>query len=304
MKHTLIQTVQGDAKPDSFLGCSHAPIPAARRAANAPPIFVNGIEIAETAIAWEAQNHSVATGAEARAAAARALVIREVLLQRARELELAPAPAHDAQGREETADEALVRRVLELEAEPVEPSEAECRRVYEAAAVRFTSAEFYEASHILFAPEHESAGAWAAAHARAVDTISAIAEDGDFVTVARACSACPTAAQGGSLGHLQRGDLAVEVERALLRLEPGELGPAPIRTHHGWHIIRLDRLVRAQQLPFEAAQSFIRGSLRARAWAASSTRYVAALAASARIEGLSLSLGPVTAFRVGMEAAL
>lgn len=292
MKHTLIRAVPDEPQPDAFSGCSHGPVPAARRAANAPPIFVNGIEIAETAIAGEAQNHNAATGAEARAAAARALVIRELLLQRARELELAPAPAHDAQGREETADEALVRRVLELEAEPASPSEAECRRVYEAAAAQFTSPELYEASHILFAPENESAEVWAAAHARAVDAIKAIADGADFAAMARACSACPSAAQGGSLGQLGRGDLAVAVESALVRLEPGEVSPAPVRTRHGWHIVRLDRLVRARQLPFEAVESFIRGSLRARAWAASSTRYVAALAASARIEGLSLLLGP------------
>lgn len=292
MKHTLIRTVPDETQPNSFSGCSHGPIPAARRAANAPPIFVNGIEIAEAAIAGETQNHAAPTGAEARAAAARALVIRELLLQRARELELTSAPAHDAQGREETADEALVRRVLELEAEPAPPSEAECRRVYEAAAVQFTSPELYEASHILFAPESESAEAWGAAHARAVDAIVALAEGADFAALARACSACSSAAHGGSLGQLHRGDLAVEVESALVRLESGEVGPAPVRTRHGWHIVRLDRLVRAQQLPFAAVESFIKGSLRARAWAASSARYVAALAASARIEGLSLSLGP------------
>jgi peptidyl-prolyl cis-trans isomerase C len=292
MKHTLIQNIAGEPQQDSFSGCSHGAIPAARRAANAPPIFVNGIGIAETAIAQEAQNHSAATGAEARAAAARALVIRELLLQRARALELAPAPAYDAEGREETADEALVRRVLELEASPIEPSEAECKRVYESAAAQFTSPECYEASHILFSPETEGAAAWAAAHLRADETIKSIAEGEDFASLARVSSTCPTATQGGSLGQLQRGDLAAEVEDALLSLLPGTVGPAPVRSRHGWHIVRLDRLVPTQQLPFEAVESFIRSSLRTRAWAAASTRYVAALAASAKIEGLSLSLGP------------
>lgn len=292
MKHILIQNAAGEPQPESFSGCSHGPMPAARRAAGAPPIFVNGIEIAETAIAQEAQNHSAATGAEARAAAARALVIRELLLQRARALELAPAPAYDAEGREETADEALVRHVLELEAQPIEPSEAECRRVYEAAAVQFVSPELYEASHILFSPENDSAEAWAAANLRAAETIAAIAEGEDFAALARAYSTCPTAAEGGSLGQLQRGDLAEEVEGALLSLRPSAVGPEPVRSRHGWHVVRLDRLAPAQQLPFETVENFIRSSLRARAWAAASARYVATLAGSAKIEGLSLSLGP------------
>lgn len=294
MKHTLIQNVADAPQQESFSGCSHGPIPAARRAAGAPPIFVNGIEIAESAIAQEAQNHRAATGAEARAAAARALVIRELLLQRARALELAPAPAYDADGREETADEALVRHVLELEASPIEPSEAECRRVYEAAAAQFVPPELYEASHILFSPENDGAEAWTAANLRAAETIAAIAEGEDFAALARAYSTCPTAAEGGSLGQLQRGDLAAEVEGALLSLQPGAVGGAPVRSRHGWHIVRLDRLTPAQQLPFESVESFIRSSLRARAWAAASTRYVATLAGSAKIEGLSLSLGPAS----------
>ena len=99
--------------------CGHAPAPAAKRSANAPPVFVNGVHIAETAIAAEAQNHAAATGQEARAAAARALVIRELLLQRARVLGLEPMPLSDAQGRSETAEEALVRQVLEGEVEAI-----------------------------------------------------------------------------------------------------------------------------------------------------------------------------------------
>lgn len=291
MKHTLIQTVHAEQQPGAFSGCSHGPIPAARRPANAPPVFVNGVVIPETAIASEAQNHDAASGPEARAAAARALVIRELLLQRARELALAPAPAWDALGREETADEALVRQVLELEVTPTEPSEPECRRVYAAAAAEFASPEIYEASHILFAPEGEGFAAWVVAHQSAAAAVDAIAAGERFVDLAHAHSACPTAAQGGSLGQLRRGDLAAELESALLSLEPGQVGAAPVRTRHGWHVFRLDRHEPARRLPFEAVEPLIRESLRTRAWAAASARYVAALAAAADIEGLSLSFG-------------
>ncbi|MEQ1618114.1 MAG: peptidylprolyl isomerase [Terricaulis sp.] len=289
MKHTLIQTAQKE--PEAFSGCNHEPVPAARRPANAPPVFVNGIAIPEAAIAQEAQNHDAASGSEARAAAARALVIRELLLLRARSLALQPTPARDVHGREETDEEALVRQVLELEITPAEPSEAECRRVYNAASSGFVVPELYEASHILFAPEQDGVAAWVAAHGRAAAAIEAIEAGESFPEWARACSACPTAEQGGSLGQLQRGDLADDLERALMDLSPGRIGAKPVRTRHGWHVIRLDHRSAAKALSFESVADFIKGSLRARAWAASAARYVAALAASAQIEGLALSFG-------------
>jgi peptidyl-prolyl cis-trans isomerase C len=291
MKHTLIQTVRADQQPEAFSGCGHGPAPAARRPANAPPVFVNGVAIPEAAIAQEAQNHDAASGPEARAAAARALVIRELLLQRANALGLTPAPMRDGQGREETADEALVRQVLELESTPTEPSEQECRRVYDASAAAFIAPELYEASHILFAPEGDGFADWVAAHRSAVAAIEAIAAGERFADLARMHSACPTAGQDGSLGQLQRGDLAESLERALLRLEPGQVGAAPVRTRHGWHVFRLDRREPERRLPFELVEPYIRESLRARAWAAASARYVADLAAAADLEGLSLCFG-------------
>jgi peptidyl-prolyl cis-trans isomerase C len=89
MKHTLIRTLP-EAGSEAFAGCGHAPMPAARRASGAPPIYVDGVHIAESDIAAEAQNHAASSGAEARAAAARALVIRHLLLRRALELKLEP----------------------------------------------------------------------------------------------------------------------------------------------------------------------------------------------------------------------
>jgi peptidyl-prolyl cis-trans isomerase C len=291
MKHTLIRTVADEPQTDAFAGCGRGPAPAARRTTGAPPVFVNGVAIAETAIAQEAQNHAAANPQEARAAAARALVIRELLLQRAGALGLDAAPSRDRGGREETGEEALMRQVLELEAPAAEPSEAECRRVYASSTARFTPPGLYEASHILIAPDQEGAAAWDAARERATAAIEALSNGADFAGLARACSACPSGAEGGSLGQLQEGDLAGELERALLALAPGAVGGAPVRTRHGWHVIRLDRRAQAAPLPFETVADVIRGTLRARASVAAAAGYVARLAASAKIEGLSLSFG-------------
>jgi peptidyl-prolyl cis-trans isomerase C len=291
MKHTLIRTVSEEAATTTFSGCSHGPAPAARRAVNAPPIFVNGAAVPESAIAQEAQNHRAASHAEARAAAARALVIRELLLQRARALGLEATPACDAQGREETAEEALVRQVLELEAPAAAPSAAECRRVYDASGARFKSPELYEASHILFAPEDEDDAAWDAARERAAAAIEALAGGVDFAACARASSACPSGAEGGRLGQLSPGDLSPELELSLLDLAPGDIGADPVRTRHGWHVIRLERRAPTKVLPFEAVAPLIAEALGARASMAAAARYVERLAAAATIEGMALTFG-------------
>ncbi|MBL8547826.1 MAG: peptidylprolyl isomerase [Hyphomonadaceae bacterium] len=290
MKHTLIRTVE-EASEETFAGCGHGPVPAARRDRGAPPIYVDGVAIAESAIAAEAQNHAAGSGAEARAAAARALVVRHLLLRRAHELGLKPQPLADGHGREETPDEALIRQLLALEAPGEEPSEAECRRVYEASSARFSAPEIYEASHILLEAERPGASAWVSAHQRALELIEKLRLGADFAELARAYSACPTAAEGGALGQLTRGDLAAEFERPLLGLEPGAVAGAPIRTRHGWHVVRLDRHAPSRVLPFQTVAAAIAASLRERSAIAASARYVEKLAAAASIEGLSLMAG-------------
>jgi peptidyl-prolyl cis-trans isomerase C len=291
MKHTLIRTVPDEAPQEAFSGCGHAPMPAARRHVGAPPIYVDGVHIEESAIAAEAQNHAASSGPEARAMAARALVIRHLLLRRAGELSLQPQPLTDGQNREETADEALIRQVLAAEAPGAEPSDAECRRVYEGSPRRFSAPELFEASHILIEAEAADAAAWAAAHQRALGLIEQLYAGADFSTLARLHSACPTAAEGGALGQLTRGDLAREFERFVLDLKPGSVAPSPLRTRHGWHVVRLDRLAPERLAPFEAVVDDIRAALRARSAVAASARYVGALASSANIEGLALLSG-------------
>ena len=75
-------------------------------------ISVNGIVLPHDIIAMEAQNNAAASPAAAFAEAARALTIRELLLQEARRLGLTPALEADADGRRETEEDALIRAVV------------------------------------------------------------------------------------------------------------------------------------------------------------------------------------------------
>ncbi|MGL4540900.1 MAG: hypothetical protein ACRCUI_00145, partial [Polymorphobacter sp.] len=129
-------------------GCGSGARPAALRGPAAAPVFVDGIEIAEEAIAAEAQNHAAESGPEARATAARALVIRHLLLARAATIGLVADPETDADGRREVESEALVRQLLALEAEPAVPSRDECQRYWRTHPLAFTAPAIFEASHI------------------------------------------------------------------------------------------------------------------------------------------------------------
>jgi peptidyl-prolyl cis-trans isomerase C len=100
--------------------------------ANEPEVVsVNGLAISRDEIAREVQHHPASKPVEAWLAAARALVVRELLLQRARQIGIAATPMKDARGRRETEEDALIRTLIEQEIVTPEPDEATCRRYYQ-----------------------------------------------------------------------------------------------------------------------------------------------------------------------------
>ena len=76
-----------------------------------PPSFgevrVNGIEITPEAIAEEIQHHPAPDAETAWIEAARALAVRELLLQEAHRRDIAPEPLADEAGRTEADDDAF-----------------------------------------------------------------------------------------------------------------------------------------------------------------------------------------------------
>ena len=158
-------------------------------------------------IAAEPQHHPAPTPAAAFQAAARALIIRTLLLEEAARLGLEAAPERIVEGKRETVDEAAVRQLLEHCVPIHDASEAECRTYYDSHAAQFCSPELMEASHILFAvdPRDDEASARAQSAAR-----SALAELSHkpalFENLARARSGCSSKCSGGRLGQLAPGD--------------------------------------------------------------------------------------------------
>ncbi len=253
-------------------------------------VKVNGVTIARDDIQREMQHHPAVKAIVAWQKAACALVIRELLLQRARHLGLTSEPITDGDGRCETDEEALVRELIEREVTVPEPDEETCRRYYERNIARFRSPDIYEAAHILFPampPEHE---AYAQARADAEVVLATLRESPEsFTTLAQAYSRCPSAAQGGNLGQLTKGQTTPEFERALITLLPGEILAEPVATRYGFHIIRLDRKHEGRTLPYEAVASHIADYLRESVRRRADAQYIARLVSAAQIQGIDIA---------------
>ena len=252
-------------------------------------VSVNGVAIAHDDIAREVQHHAASTPARAWQQAARALVVRELLLQEARRQSLAAEPRTDIDGRRETNEEAAIRGLIEREVRVPDADEDTCWRYYERNKGRFRSPDIYEASHILVAARRDEPVAFAAARA-CTEQLLALLNDNParFAELAAAHSDCASASSGGSLGQLTRGDTTPEFEQALLRLAPGETTATPVETRYGLHIVRLERMIAGRQLPFDVARERIAGYLADRAYRTALAQYLARLAARAQIAGVDL----------------
>ncbi len=130
------------------MGCSvHADLAATAR----KRVAVNGIVILHDAISREAQNHVAQTPIMAWTAAARALVVRALLIGEARRIGIVAKPLSDERGRRETDEDAMIRSLVEQEVATPTADEDACRRYYEQNRRRFRSADIFEVAHILFA---------------------------------------------------------------------------------------------------------------------------------------------------------
>jgi peptidyl-prolyl cis-trans isomerase C len=252
-------------------------------------VSVDGVAIPRETIAREAQHHPAHSPATAWNEAARALVIRQLLLDEARRLALEPAPLADGEGRRETDEEALVRQVIETQVKTPTPDDATCRRYYEQNRKRFRSSDLFEADHILFAAAPSDTLARQRAKSEAKATIAVLhAEPRRFGDLAKAHSACTSGQQGGTLGQITRGATTAEFEKALAALEPGETSKEPVETRYGFHIIRLGRRIDGRDLPFEAVHDRIADYLAEAVERRALAQYVSILAAAAAIVGIDL----------------
>lgn len=266
-------------------GCSLKP----QIAAKSKTISVNGVVISRAAISREAQHHPASKPIEAWLAAARALVVREALLQEARRLGLIPQPLQDEAGRRETDEEASIRALIEQEVVTPEADVAACQRYYDQNRSRFRSPDLYEVRHILIAARPGDDTERANARQLAAEILRELtSEPGAFTRLAAAHSACPSGKVGGSLGQIGPGQTVPEFESALPTLPVGAIASTPIETRYGVHVVAVDHHIAGRPLPFEVVQQRIAEYLADHVRRTAAKQYIGILLGNADIRGIDI----------------
>lgn len=248
-----------------------------------PDVIVNGTSIPSSAIGAEAQNHPAPKGKPGLAwkQAARALVLRQLLLDEAARRSINATSEEVATGRWETQEEAQIRALMEDAVEVDAPNEGEVRAEWEAGPERFMSPPLWEVSHILFTGDM--------GEKKAIVSAAQLAKSPKgFGRLARDVSECPSASSGGALGQLGPGDTVPEFEAALRQLSDGEVTPTPVQTRFGWHLIRLDGLAAGQRLPYDVVQPKIAAAMEKARWARAAQTFAQSLVEVADIIGVDL----------------
>lgn len=239
---------------------------------------VNGVPIDAASIDAEVAHHADAP--DPSAAATQALAIRELLRQRAVELKLI------VEG--DPLDDASLDRLLEIELTVPTATRADCGRYYEGHPSSFRRNDIVYASHILFAVT-DTAPLALIRHKAESTLQQVLAAPDTFEAAAREMSNCPSAGVGGSLGQLLRGDSVPEFEQALFDTPDTGVLPRLVNTRFGFHIVRIERRVDGERLPFDSVEADIARFLAERVRHKAMQQYVAVLASRAKIEGIELA---------------
>lgn len=247
-------------------------------------ISINGRTIGDDAIAAEVQYHPAPSREAAYRQAAQALAVRELLLQRAEVLGCTDVR------RDSRSEEEAIAAVIEHDVRVPEPTLEECRRWYGTHLGDFTPPTLFEAAHILYLAPQDDDAARTAARTRAQAALERLAREPElFAEIARAESACSSAAEGGHLGQVGPGDTCSQIESFLFALDEGQICPVPIETRYGVHVLRLLRRVDGQTLPFDGVAAAIADDLRARSFNRAVAQVISLLAGEAKISGIVLN---------------
>lgn len=139
--------------------------------------------------------------------------------------------------------------------------ERDVEEAYRAQYAAVAASEAVRVSHILVPlpadapPERE-----AEVRAQVEQLLAEIRQGKDFAEMAQAHSQDPSAALGGDLGFLRRGEVEPAFEKTAFSLKDGEVSE-PVRTPFGYHLIRVTERKMEGARPFSEVQNEIRNRL-------------------------------------------
>jgi peptidyl-prolyl cis-trans isomerase D len=142
----------------------------------------------------------------------------------------------------------------------VKVSDDDLRAYYSSHIDDYRVPERVKASHILFKTTGKSAADIAKAKQTAQDVLSQIQKGADFAEMAKKYSEDTTAAQGGDLGWIHRGQTVKEFEDTAFSLQPGQVSGL-VTVTYGIHIIKVFDKQAAHVQSFDEVKDAIRATL-------------------------------------------
>ena len=126
----------------------------------------------------------------------------------------------------------------------VDLTEEDVKAYFEENKESFATPEQVEASHILVEDEKT-----------ANEVIEKLNAGEDFAELAKEYSTDESnAAEGGALGFFGRGQMVEEFENAAFAMKVGEVSKTPVKTEHGYHIIKVTDKTEAAEADYETSK--------------------------------------------------
>ena len=188
--------------------------------------------------------------------------------------------------RAQTRSQMLVGKMIDTEIAPkVTVAEKDIAAFYEQNKDKFNQPEAAHLSHILIRlPSNPAVDARAKARAQAGDILKQLKGGADFSALARQYSQDQgSAANGGDLGFVVRGQRAPAFETVAFALKPGELSGV-VETQFGYHIIKCLERRPARQVPLAEASPRISQYLTEQQRQQRTAAFIEQLKAKARVE--------------------
>lgn len=143
----------------------------------------------------------------------------------------------------------------------VQVTDADVQQYYDANQARYMSPEQVRARHILFRVPADATPEQQAQVRKKAEAVLAKARAGeDFATLATQNSEDSSAAQGGDLGAVGRGQMVKPFEDAAFALPPGQISDL-VETPFGLHIIKVESHKEAATKPLDEVRAEIVGTL-------------------------------------------
>jgi peptidyl-prolyl cis-trans isomerase C len=166
-------------------------------------------------------------------------------------------------------------------------TEEDAKKHYDENPKQFETPEQVRASHILIKPDTADPNAdpnlaKAKAREEIQDLLKQVKAGADFAEVAKANSACPSAARGGDLNFFPRGRMAAPFEEAAFELEIGQISDI-VETSYGYHVIKVTDRKDTSLVSFEQARNSIVNKLAQEKQSEFTKKYIESLKAKASI---------------------